>query len=287
MIANWSDLEDLTSPKGTLPLNAATGDRYLTLNDRCDSGADLRTTFDNIPQRSGQLNHRQYLTGYKMRLALALWDGQEPACGGDATRMLDALGEHLDALRNPDFTVGPGRIVWTPEGYASRMVNEITLMEKPVVTVEPGGAEGIVTVTFGVVSPFPYEMSESEQSPSTITGGTGLDDVLTNDGTTEFWPVFRVHGPTHEFYLYNLTTGRTLHYDSSQPGASIVGTSEYVEIDMFRGTAVFNGDEDDQAQAGIDYTVSGADFWSLVPGDNEIAIVGATTTTVLWNDAWL
>ena len=285
MIANWSDLNVLRSPRGILPLNASSGDRYLTLNARCDSGADLRVTFDNIPQADGQLNHRQYLTGYKMRLALALWVGSEPACGEDATRMLDALGYQLDGLRNPDTSVGPARIVWTPTGYASRMVNEIVLMEKPVVTVEPGGAEGIVTVTFGVVSAFPYEMSESEQTPATLVGGTGLGDTLTNTGTTQFWPVFRVHGPTHEFWLYNLTTGKALHYDASMPGGSIIGTSEYVEIDMFSGTVVLNGNVDDDFIAGIDF--ENTEFWTLVPGGNDVAVVGAASTTVLWNDAWL
>lgn len=287
MIADWSTLTALTTPLGTLTLNSATGDRYLCVNERCDAGADLRVTFDNIPQGDGQLNHRQYLTGYKMRLSLALWTDAapaEPACGADAWRMIDALGAQLDALRNPDTSVGPARIVWTPQGLPSRMVNDIRIMEKPVVTVEPQGNDSIVSVTFGVVSAFPYELSESEQSPSHITGGTGLGATLTNDGTTQMWPVFKVYGPTHEFFLYNLTTGKTLHYDSSNPGASIVGTSEYVEIDMFYGKVTLNGSEDDDFIAGIVFDET--DFWSLVPGDNDIAVVGADVD-ILWNDAWL
>lgn len=285
MIADWSSLNTLTTPAGNLALNAASGNRYLALNNRCDSGADLRVTFDNMPQADGQLNHTQYLTGYKMRLALALWTDTGPACGGDAQEMLDELGAHIDALRNPtgaDVT----RIVWTPEGMANRMINELNLMEKSVVTTEPGGTEGIVTVTFGVVSPFPYEMSEAEQTPATITGGTGRPATdLVNEGNTQFWPVFRVHGPTHEFWIYNFTTGMALHYDSSLPGASIIGTSEYLEIDMFRGTVVLNGDQDAGYIAGIDFEET--DFWALAPGVNEVAVVGAASTVVLWNDAWL
>jgi hypothetical protein len=240
-------------------------------------------TSDNIPQSDGQLNHRQYLTGYKMRLALALWTGGSAACGEDATRMLDALGLMLDGLRNPDTTVGPARILWTPTGYQARMIDDLDLMEKPVVTVEPGGTEGIVTVTFGVVSEFPYEMSYSERTPATLTGGTGLGNTFTNQGTTRFWPVFQVHGPTHEFWLYNLTTSEALHYDASLPGASIIGTSEYVEIDMFRGTVTLNGDQDNFLP-GIDFL--NTDFFALNPGDNDLALVGADAV-VLWHDAWL
>lgn len=285
MIADWTTLNTLTTSAGNLALNASTGDRYLLLNARCDSGADLRVTFDNMPQADGQMNHTQYLTGYKMRLAVALWQNEEPACGGDAQSMLDELGAHIDALRNPTGT-DVTRIVWTPEGMASRMVNEINLMEKAVVTTEPGGSEGIVTVSFGVVSPFPYEMSEAEQTPDSLTGVTGWPDTaLTNDGNTTFYPVFRVYGPTAEFWLYNHTTEKALHYDSGNIGASYIGTSEYVEIDMFRGTVVLNGDQDAGYIAGIDFTET--DFWGLIPGENAVALVGADSADVLWNDAWL
>lgn len=285
MIADWSRLTTLTTPAGNLTLNAASGDQYLLLNPRCDSGADLRVTFDNMPQADGQMNHTQYLTGYKMRIAVALWKDGAPACGGDAQTMLDTLGAHIDALRNPTGT-DVTRIIWTPEGMASRMVNEINLMEKAVVTTEPGGTEGIVTVSFGVVSPFPYEMSEAEQTPATLTGVTGWPDTsITNDGNTTFYPVFRVHGPTAEFWLYNHTTGKQLHYDSGNIGASYIGTSEYVEIDMFRGTVVLNGDQDAGYIAGIDFAET--DFWGLIPGENAVALVGASTADILWNDAWL
>ncbi len=273
MIANWSTLEDLTSAGGTLSLNTATGNRYLTLNERCDSGADLRTTFDNIPESDGQLNHRQYLTGYKMRLALALWVGQQPACGQDAWEMLDELAVHIDALRNP---TGTTRIVWTPEGLASRMVNEIALMEKPVVTVEPGGAEGIVTVTFAVVSPFPYEMSESEQTPASISNGA--TEVLDNTGTTRFWPVFKVYGPYTFFTLTNTTTGEEIVYNGDT-----VAFGDYAEIDCFRGTVYLNGDEANLIN-GIDFL--NTDFFALVPGNNSVTIAGASCD-VLWNDAYL
>ncbi len=273
MIANWSSLNKLTTPAGDLTLNGASGDRYLILNERCDSGADLRTTFDNIPESDGQLNHRQYLTGYKMRLALALWVDQEPACGQDAWEMLDALAEHVDELRNP---TGTTRIIWTPEGLASRMINEITLMEKPVVTVEPGGAEGIVTVAFGVVSPFPYEMSESEQTPATIANGA--TETLDNTGSTRFWPVFRVHGPYTFFTLTNLTSGESIVYNGDT-----VAFGHYAEIDCFRGTVYEDGDQANLLN-GIDFL--NTDFFALEQGSNMVTISGASCD-VLWNAAFL
>ncbi len=283
MISDWSQLDNIQTPSGNLTLNASTGARFLCLNESCSGGADLRFTFTNIPQSDGQLNNPQYLTGYGMQLALALWADNEPACGGDAQDMLDDLGLVIDALRNPTSTT---RIVWTPEGMAARMINDINLAQRPVVRVVPhGDTESIVTVTFAVVSEFPYEMSESERTPASIVGGTGLGTTFTNNGNTCFWPVFKVDGPTNYFELHNLTTGESLYYDGSQAGAPMIGTSEYVEIDMFRGTVVINGDQDDSAIAGIVFTTSA--FWCLAPGDNDLALVGADSATILWNDAWL
>ena len=283
MISDWSQLDTLTTPAGNLALNAATGYRYLALNESSAAGADLRVTFDMISQSDGQLNHPQYLTGYGMRLTMALWYNDEPACGYEAQVMLDTLGSHIDALRNP---TGTTRIIWTPESMNPRMVNDISLSERATVTVSPRGDEaGLVLVTFAVVSEFPYEMSESEQTPATITGGTGLGTTLTNDGNTCFWPVFKVYGPTGYFELSNLDTGKTLVYDSSLPGAQYIGTSEWVEIDMFRGTVVLNGSVDDSFISGIDFEQT--EFWCLAAGDNDVALVGADTATVLWNDAWL
>lgn len=273
MIANWSDLDKIVSTQPDLPLNGESGNRYLVLNERCDAGADLRTTFDNIPESDGQLNHRQYLTGYKMRLALALWVDGEPACGEDAQEMLDTLGQVLDALRGFD---GNRRVVWTPEGMASRMINDLSLMEKPVVTVEPNGADGIVTVTFGLVSPFPYEMSEAEQTPTTIADGA--TETLHNAGSTRFWPVFKVDGPTSAFTITNVTTGEEIVYNGTA-----IGGGSYLEIDCFRGTAFLNGDQANRID-GIDFL--NTDFFALVSGDNDVSIAGASTT-VLWNDAWL
>jgi hypothetical protein len=273
MIANWTDLDKIVTASGDLTLNAPTGNRYLTLNERCDSGADLRVTFDNIPQGDGQLNHRQYLTGYKMRLALALWADTEPACGEDAQGMLDTLGQHINALRGFDEN---RRVVWTPEGMASRMINEINLMEKPVVTVEPGGTEGIVTVTFGVVSPFPYEMSEMEQTPATIADGA--TETLTNAGSTPFWPVYRVNGATSAFTITNVTTGEVIVYNGTA-----IGAMSYVEIDTFRGTVFLNGDQASRLD-GINFELT--DFFPLVVGDNDVSIDGADCD-VLFNDAWL
>lgn len=284
MISDWSVPFTLTTPAGNLSLNAASGNRYLLLNEECSSGASVRFTADNIPQSDGQLNHRQYLTGYRMNLAMGLWVDGDVACGGEAQEMLDDLGAHIEALRNPEITTDVTRIVWTPEGLANRMINDIVLAGDWNVTVRPRGDDaGIVAVTFPVVSAFPYEMSEAEQTPATVSEGTGLGTTLTNDGNTRFWPVLRVQGPASWFEIHNLTTGEAVYYDASRPGAMFLGTSEYVEIDNFRATAYLNGDEDNMLP-GIDFEQT--DFWALEPGANDIAAIGADLT-ILWNDAWL
>lgn len=282
MIANYSWLTKLSTPVGDLTLNAAAGNRYLALNESCTGGADIRVTVDMIPQGDGQLIHPQWLTGYTLRLAFALWQDGDAACGRDAQDMLDEIGAHIDALRNPD---GNTRVVWSPTGLPNRMVNDIALSERAVVKVAPRDDEaGIIIVSFAVASEFPYEMSEAEGSVTVIPAGTGLGTLVANDGNTQTWPVFRVDGPTNEFWIENLTTGKLLHYDGDQPGAPYIGTSQYVEIDMFRGTVVLNGDGDDSLIAGIDFSTT--EFWALAPGTNEIAIVGATTD-ILYNHAYL
>lgn len=285
MIADWSRLTTLTTPAGNLALNAASGDRFLALNEKCAAGASLRFVPLNLSQASGQINPREYLTGYKMQLSFALWADDEPACGADAQRMLDTLGAHIGALMNP---AGTTRIIWAPEGLANRMLNEIVLAAEPVVsTVPQGDDQAIVAVTFAVVSAFPHEMSEAEQTPASLVDGVA--GTLTNDGTAAFKPVFKVYGYTSSFEITNADSldddgnPRRIVYDGTRPGGLLIGTSEYVEIDCFRGTAFLNGDDDDLA-AGIDWTQT--DFFGLEPGANHITIDGAHAD-VLWNDAWI
>lgn len=277
MIGDWSVPFTLQTDAGNLALNDTTGGPlYALLNDGCDAGADIRFTADLIPQGDGQLNHTQYLTGYKMRLALALWNNTgSAACGEDAQDMLDTLDEHIDALRNP---VGTTRLVWHPTNKAERMANDIVLAERAIATVVPGRTDGLVTVSFAVVSAFPYAMSEQEQTPNTIADGA--TEILENEGTTRFWPVFRVNGPTSTFTIENTTTGEKFEYDGSW-----IGTSEYLEIDMFRGTAWLNGDDPGgNFLDGIDFLTS--TFFALDRGLNYVTIDGASCS-VLWNNAWL
>ncbi len=275
MIGDWSVPFTLQTDAGNLALNDTTGGPlYAVLNDACDAGADIRFTADLMPQSDGQLNHTQYLTGYKMRLALALWnDPTSVACGADAQDMLDELDAHIDALRNP---LGTTRLVWHPTSKPERMANDIVLAERAVATVVPGRSDGLVAVQFAVVSAFPYAMSEQEQTPATITDGA--TETLVNEGTTRFWPVFKVYGPTSNFTITNTTTGELLAWDGA-----MIGTGEYVEIDMFRGTAYLNGDGANLLD-GIDFLTT--DFWALERGLNYVTIDGADTD-VLWNDAWL
>ncbi len=278
VIADWSTLRTLTTPSQNLALNDTAGPLYAVLNENCDGGADMRFTADNIPQGDGQLNHTSYLTGYKMRLALALWtDSRTAACGGDAQEMLDTLGLSMNELRNP---TGTTRIIWTPEGMASRMLNDIVLVGRPIATTVPGRTDGLVAVTFEICSTFPYEMAEQEITTS-IAAEASAD--LDNDGNTAFWPVLKVYGPADGFTVTNNTTGLLLEYDGDQPGASMIGTGEYVEIDMFRGTAFLNGNQDNMLP-GIDFLTS--DFWPLEPTTNSVTINGADMD-ILWQAAWL
>ena len=187
--------------------------------------------------------------------------------------MGDDLAIHLWALRDPD---SGGRIEWTPTGKAIRMLDQIKIIERETVSID---AVGIRTVEFTLATRFPYAMDLTEITTSISSGGAA---ALNNTGTAEFWPVFKVYGPTSFFTLSNQSTGEDIVYDSGLPGGFAVGAGSYVEIDTFRNVAYINGNQAN-AKPNIDMELS--DFWSLAPGSNAVGITGASVD-ILWQNAW-
>lgn len=276
----WVDIPfTLQSPYATITLNTDSGDRYLMINNGCDMGAPLRTSKTDIPQQDGAILHRRWFSGYEARITLEPWIDDKPACDKPLVRMLDTLNGICWSLR--DAGDNQGRLLWTPTDTAIRMLDDIRLLERLVVT--PKQDERGVICTFGVDTAFPYAQDFTQ-----IT--TALPDTLTNGGTAEYWPVFQIFGPGSAFTLTNTTTGLSIIYDDSLPGGvSIpalgpggVGTG-YVEIDCFRSTAIINGDEDN-AIGSID--IPATDFFSLVPGGNVLTLSGGLSGDALWADAW-
>ena len=206
MAANveWDIPFTLTSPEGTLALNAATGDRYLLVPQSCDMGADVRAETDNVPQGDGSILHHRFETGYHCNLTIQLWVGEEPACGEDVRRMLDTLNLHVRALLNAGDN--EGRLTWLPSGYptvGARMLDDIRLNERLVATLD---SNGIVVCTFAIDTAYPYAMDLTQTVTNIPSGGASAPIV--NAGTTDFYPVIKVYGPASAFGIDGTTDRR-------------------------------------------------------------------------------
>lgn len=271
--AQWIDIPfRLESPYGAIDLNTSSGDRYLLVPSGCDMGAELRVTKENIPQADGSILHRRWFAGYECRLTIMPWVNDVPACDNDLVRMIDMLSGICWSLREAGDN--QGRLKWTPTGKPMRMLDDIRLLERLTVATDE---TGLVTCTFSVDTPYPYAQDFTQ-----IT--TALPGVATNTGTAEYWPVFKIYGPTDAFTLTNTTTGESIIYDKNLPGGiSVPGGGGYVEIDCFRNTAYINGFVLD-AKGSID--VVNSDFFPIVVGSNTLTLSGAPSGDMLWAAAW-
>lgn len=272
-VLTWSDPFALISPLGTLNLNALIADvgTFTVMPAASSCGNDLRIPKRSVPGGDGDIFQRRFKHGYAMSLALLLRpaDGDDDFAGRQA--MFDLLVSHLDAVLD-----GSGRVAWTPAGADARMLDECSLF----VPATPGNWDqnGVLkTVAFGVESPFPYAISNTQTSTDIADGDS---ETISMDGTVYrgVFPVFKVFAST-SFTITNVTTGKVISWDSSRPGAAAITGGDYGEIDCFRGAMYLNGDGANLS-AGFDLTVT--DFITLVPGDNEIAVAGADVT-MLWN----
>jgi hypothetical protein len=288
VIGEWDVFFRLVDPQGTLLLNQLSGtDLYLLNPQKCNANLAVRLTADPIPQASGQISHRRWRAGYTMHLAIQLWQEvageREPACDEDVRRMLDTLGLHLNAFENPPTGA---RVYWQPSGYGDeRMLVLAQLASGPTVALE----QGVTEIEFDLDSPAPYYLDSTELQTTITDGNT---DVVPNDGNADYHPVIQVSGtgtgPATDFTITNHDAfdddGNELQfiYDSTLPGASAVPGGEYVELNFFNDTAYLNGDEDNM-KAGID--ILNSDFFPLVPGDNNLEIVGADML-IKSNNAW-
>lgn len=287
----WEVEHVLESPEGSLTLNVpdpVTGRCFQIFPDNYSIVPSLRVTQDNVSQADGSVLHPRWKTGMVAQLRLGFHIHQDPsqadyvpACAADLREMAEELTLHLNALR--ELVSLTQRLLWQPTGYGDqRMLDQVQVLSWLSPSFD--GAEAFVE--FSLETPFPYAEDATEQSAS-LTPGGGFT-VVTNAGNADFSPVVRVLGPAFGFTLTNVddvdSAGNPLQvvYDSTRPGALAIAPGHYAELDFFRGTIYLDGNGASLI-AGIDPTVS--DFWSLVPGTNDIEISGASGT-ILWNNAW-
>lgn len=276
----------LTTLQGSVAFNtpdvlgAGAGGFLLLRREGCKMGAPLRVTTDDVPASDGTIVHRVLRGGYAVNLTVELWqapgtDGApgEPATGATLVALNDLMVRHLVRMLDD----GQGRLSWNPSGdtVAERMVDDLFWTGD----VDVSDDALLWALAFGLQSPFPYAM-DLQETTSPITDGGSV--VLTNVGTSKFWPVIKAYGPATDFTITNDTTGKVIHYDSSQPGASAVAGGHYIEFDCFRNTAYLDGDVANR-RAGVDPLVT--EFWALELGANTVSCDGCDVD-VLWQPAW-
>lgn len=261
-IANWNVPASLASAYGSLPLNAASGDRYLLVQGECDMWQDVRRNENNIPQGDGSLISERFWTGTRLKLVASLWVDEDPACDDDVERMSDTFAKHAGSMLKAALA---GRFLWDPAGSAVRMLDYMQLTQR--LTVSLAQRDARITALFD--SPFPYAMDFTQSDDST-SGSI----VLNNVGNAIFYPVLKVTGGG-AFTVSNDTTDQSIIFLNSYSG--------YVEIDTFRNTLYQNG-SGANLKDGLD--VENSDFFGLVPGNNVISISGGTVE-ILWQAAWL
>ena len=280
----WDIPFSIISPEGTLVLNdvePTSGGMFLLDRQKCSTGpVPLRITEDGVPQGDGSILHAQFKSGYVMKFAIELWkDTAHAACGTDLCKMTDFLNLVVAALLNPtlgELEAGNCRIVWTPSGVGSasgdRMLDRVQVLEWPAQEIDDSP---IPTVNLAFHSPYPY-------APSVAEDVIALGATVHNDGTTDYWPVFKIDGAFTTFTLTNTTTGFQIIYDSSRPSGLAVGGGDYAEIVTFHNTIYLNGNSSN-LKAGID--IENSDFFPLVPGPNVLTLTGAGGS-VKTHDAW-
>jgi hypothetical protein len=296
----------LTSPYGTFPLNSLVSDTagmlgYLMLvHADCESGTDLRIIRDDVPQASGEISHLHYKAGYEMRLKgrfyQAIGESAKPLCGHGLVLLADLLQLHLNALIDDDpirplaivaDPLGLTRIQWTPTGIATnRMLDRIRLIDGPVFAPVTD-ADGLIEVTFSLMSDRPYAMDAPQTQTLVANSAT-----IVNGGTSDYYPVSRIHGPFNTFTYRNNSlldeNGQpvAIVYDAGNPGANSVGSGHYIEIDHWANTVYLDGNVANYLPG---LTISQCDFWQLQPGPNTIQITGGYTGTgvdLLWQNAY-
>ena len=242
-IAEWEKLTTLITPEGELALNDQNVDPgrpiYLTLKDGAESGTEVRSTGDPVPQGFGTLWHRGFTNGYVLKMTVEYWVLGSTGVPVPATELTTPTAQQMDddLMRHyRSLMAGGGRILYEPTGLPVRLADRLFAIAKPVLSEAQVNTSTILE--FG--SELPY-LLDFTQTTTTIDDGSPTA-TLDNTGSAPFYPVFRVAGPFDDFVLTNITTGEEIVYDDSLPGAVAVGSGDYIEIITIANTVYLNRD---------------------------------------------
>jgi hypothetical protein len=290
--------------QGSFPFNnlrtGGTGPQIILDPTKCQAGSAKRVTRDNSPQRGGEIMHKHFKTGFVMQfggIAVDVLDAaggvMEPLCGAPLVDLLDQLMRTLDGIENLD-----GNVIWTPTGHPARAMYGARWLGPDglggaafTAVLESRDSDVFVAIQFALVCPFPYAMNAADTTTA-LGGSTPV--TIVQGGSTDFWPVVHVYGPTASFNIVctNAQYGtRQLVYDSTLPGAAAIAGGQAIEFDFFRNTAYFGpaGGPYTGANAKPGIDVLNSDFWVLAPGNpssNVVEIFGASAD-IIWQAAWI
>lgn len=267
-LLQWDLPMEILSPFGSIMLNTDLGDgRKLLVNHRKSvARRGVRVVRDDLPNADGYIMHDRFSQGYEMQVCVRFMEGEDPACDEALCEMRDELYGVLWSLLRPEDD--GGRILWQSYCEPSRRMLDAARLFS-ISDPEEDAEEGATEVTFVLDSPFPYAISEAQDLVAVNGVGT-----VTNGGNVDFWPVMKLY--TDGGSIVNNTTGKEINFFSG-----CLGGGSYIEIDSFRNVAYVDGD---QANAKPCIDALTTDFFSLVPGDNQILTTGLTEFLV--NDAF-
>jgi len=305
--AEWDIPMTIQTPAGDLPFNqnVVIGTSplddlgyFMLVPEDCQAGIARRVTRTNLAQADGEITHRKFKTGYVVQLTAQLWkrigaDG-EPACAGDLRAMIDYLGLILNSIDNED-----GLLVWQPSERAGETILARELAQVRIlgssgeaqsnfttVVVSKEAGSPLISVTFALICPLPYAQDAGIIQTALADG---VPTTIHNVGNAPYYPVVWVNGPTNTFTLVNESNldeqGNPLGitYDGTAlPGGEAIASGHLVEFVFFNNSAYLDRNQDN-LKPGIN--VPASDFWTLLPGANEIVLTGADGA-IFWTSAY-
>jgi hypothetical protein len=140
-IAEWENMTLLVTPEGELELNNQDVDPgrpiYVTIKDGADSGTDVRSTGDPVPQGFGTLWHRGFANGYVIKLPVEYWTIGTGGAVVPATELTNPTAQEMDDLLMRHYRSifnGGGRLFYAPATLPIRLADDLFAIAKPQLT---------------------------------------------------------------------------------------------------------------------------------------------------------
>jgi phage-related protein len=183
----------------------------------------------------------------RIRVTSPLGDQREITCAYAAGLEME---EKLGDSSGPGFQACPlAMVAYDPYWY------DVSPVSSPVWTVTDAP-------TFFPILPIRLTASELV-----------VDEVISNSGSVEAWPVWTIRGPGADILLTNQTTGQYLQFKSSFS----LGDGQFVTIDTRPGVKAVTLDDGTNL---YDQLEAASSLWPLRRGDNAVRLEMSAVTAV-------